>query len=150
MSNADRFTKLVERMASWTDEECAGVDARQARHIAQVVLAGADPEYPAFAKPAATASDIVPVADLSRHWSHRLLDLGDNDAGDHRGVSMREVHFDNGKPLYFSSKVVLETFRDDFETLTPDSYREAIICQLERLLDVARSRPILSAAEIGA
>ncbi|MCG7349233.1 hypothetical protein [Sphingomonas sp. ACRSK] len=44
-----RFRKMVQRIAEWTDEEVAIVSPAQVRHVAQVVLAGADPTYPPFA-----------------------------------------------------------------------------------------------------
>ena len=47
-ADPDRFEKLVERIANWTDEELAAVDPAQTRFIAQVVMAGASPEYPPF------------------------------------------------------------------------------------------------------
>jgi hypothetical protein len=45
----NRFWNFVKRIAAWTDDELAFVDARQVRHVAAVVLAGADPTYPPFA-----------------------------------------------------------------------------------------------------
>ncbi|WP_294309437.1 hypothetical protein [uncultured Sphingomonas sp.] len=46
--NPDRFSKLVGRIANWTDDELKFVSPRQVRHIAQIVIAGADPDYPPF------------------------------------------------------------------------------------------------------
>jgi hypothetical protein len=46
-----RFRRMVERIAEWTDAEVAAVSPAQVRHVAQVVLAGADPTYPPFAVP---------------------------------------------------------------------------------------------------
>ncbi|MDR6144977.1 hypothetical protein QE363_000770 [Sphingomonas sp. SORGH_AS870] len=48
MMESNRFTKLVDRIANWSDDELKFVSPRQVRHIAQVVIAGADPEYPPF------------------------------------------------------------------------------------------------------
>lgn len=45
-----RFQRFVERVAAFTDDELPKVDARQFRHIAQVVIEGASPEYPDFSK----------------------------------------------------------------------------------------------------
>lgn len=47
-SHNERFRRLVERIAAWTDEELAVVDAAQCRHVARVVIEGADPVYPPF------------------------------------------------------------------------------------------------------
>lgn len=46
----ERYRRLVERIANWTEQELAHVDARQVRHIARIVIAGADPVYPPFAE----------------------------------------------------------------------------------------------------
>lgn len=48
-ADPERFRRLVERIAGWTDGELASVNARQTRYIAQVVIEGADPKYPPFA-----------------------------------------------------------------------------------------------------
>lgn len=55
----DRFRKFVDRIAAWTDEELSAVDAKQCRHVAQVVTAGADPNYPPFG-PSAFAVPSIP------------------------------------------------------------------------------------------
>lgn len=47
-ADPDRFLKLVERIANWTDQELAAVDPAQTRFIAQLVMAGASPDYPPF------------------------------------------------------------------------------------------------------
>ena len=47
--NDGRYERLVRRIAEWTEGEIAVVCPRQTRHVAQVVVAGADPVYPSFA-----------------------------------------------------------------------------------------------------
>jgi hypothetical protein len=46
----DRFRNFVARIARWTDEEVRRVSPTQVRHIAQLVVDGADPHYPPFDK----------------------------------------------------------------------------------------------------
>jgi len=48
-ADPDRFRKLVERIANWTDAEVEAVSPAQTRHIARVVVEGASPDYPVFA-----------------------------------------------------------------------------------------------------
>ncbi|WP_267382197.1 MULTISPECIES: hypothetical protein [unclassified Sphingomonas] len=61
-----RFRRLVERIAAWTDGEVRAVSAAQVRYVAQVVLDGADPEYPPFEHLAALAKEQRAFADCSR------------------------------------------------------------------------------------
>lgn len=75
---SDRFRKLVERIAAWTDEELTAVDARQCRHVAQVVAAGADPIYPPFG-PSAFAAPSIPEG--MKRWTGGDRAPADWDAG---------------------------------------------------------------------
>lgn len=86
----------------------------------------------------------------SKCWTYRLVDGGDDAAGNHRGVVLCEVHMDEGGMTYLGRRLTLEAFREDFDQATAENYRDAIISQLERMLDIARSFPIIPAAEIGA
>ncbi len=85
-----------------------------------------------------------------RTWSYRLVDRGDDAGGNHRGVAVHEVHLDDGKVTLLGSRVTIDTYRDHFDAVSADSYRDAIIWQLERMLEIARTEPIIVAAEIGA
>ncbi len=55
----DRFWKMVDRIADWTDSEVARVSPEQVRHIARVVRDGADPVYPPFGDDAPPAQHLV-------------------------------------------------------------------------------------------
>lgn len=46
-----RFSKMVHRMADWTDDEVKAASPEQVRHVARLVRDGADPVYPPFATP---------------------------------------------------------------------------------------------------
>jgi len=86
---------------------------------------------------------------LGSSWTYRLVDGGDDAAGNHRGVVLCEVHVDASGMTYLGRRLTLETFREDFEQATAENYRDAIILQLERMLDIARSFPIIPAADLG-
>ena len=55
--NDGRYERLVRRIAEWTEGEIAVVCPRQTRHVAQVVVAGADPVSPSFAPEDASARE---------------------------------------------------------------------------------------------
>lgn len=46
--SSDCFAKLVDRIANWTDDELKFVSPRQVRHVARIVIEGADPIYRPF------------------------------------------------------------------------------------------------------
>lgn len=85
------------------------------------------------------------------YWSYRLVDFGDDATGNHRGIAICEVHFEATAPKSHSSPVHVESFRDYFgDGATAEHCRQAIITALERMLDAARSFPVLLASEIAA
>ena len=87
---------------------------------------------------------------LHNGLTYRLVDNGEDAAGNHRGVGLCEVYMDERGMTYLTRRLPLETFRDEFEQPTADNYRDAIIAQLEGILHLARSLPIIPAAEISA
>lgn len=74
----DRFRALVARIATWSDDELTHVDAKQTRYVAQVVLLGAAPEYPAFAPTDAMILTVVGSRErCNSYWVRNVI------AGDH-------------------------------------------------------------------
>lgn len=78
--STDRFERLVRRIAEWTEAEIAHVSARQTRHVAQVVLDGADPVYPSFAPAAPQCARVRLQAAWDRVPSLPPIDFTDAEA----------------------------------------------------------------------
>ncbi|MCC2976221.1 hypothetical protein LK533_05980 [Sphingomonas sp. PL-96] len=68
-ANEARFRKLLERIARWTEAEVACASPAQVRHVAQLVLDGADPTYPPSADPTRKHED-AEVTRLREHIIH--------------------------------------------------------------------------------
>jgi hypothetical protein len=70
-----RFRSLIERIASWTDAEVACVSPGQVRHIAQLVLDGANPTYPPFAN-SIRKHEEAEVVRLREHIAEQIIHVG--------------------------------------------------------------------------
>jgi hypothetical protein len=67
-----RFRKMVERIATWTDAEVTCASPAQVRHVAKMVLGGADPSYSPFADPTRKHED-AEVTWLRKHIAEQTI-----------------------------------------------------------------------------